>query len=53
MILGKTFSNGSKTLFTQSEIEQRVNELALQITIDYREANLLVVGILKGAFMFF
>jgi hypoxanthine phosphoribosyltransferase len=51
--MANTFLNGSNILFTQSEIEQRVNEIAAQISIDYRGANLLVVGILKGAFMFF
>jgi hypoxanthine phosphoribosyltransferase len=42
-----------KTMFTQDEIQKRVSEMAYQITIDYKHANLLAIGILKGAFMFF
>jgi hypoxanthine phosphoribosyltransferase len=46
MILGKP-------LFTSEQIQNRVKELAFQITRDYAGKDLLAVGILKGAFMFF
>ena len=38
-----------KVLYTQEEIEKRIIELADQITKDYKDKNLFVVGILKGA----
>ena len=38
-----------KVLYTQEEIEKRIKELADQITKDYKDKNLFVVGILKGA----
>ena len=39
-------------LFTQEQIQARVKELGQQITRDYQGQNLLVIGVLKGAFMF-
>ncbi len=42
-----------KPLFTTSQIQARVKELALRISQDYAGKDLLAVGILKGAFMFF
>lgn len=41
-----------EVLFTSEEIKAKVKELAAQITADYRGRELLVVGILKGAFVF-
>jgi len=41
-----------KPLYTVNEIQQKVKELADEITRDYRGKDLLVVSILKGAFMF-
>lgn len=45
-----------KTLYTTEEIEARVDELAREITTDYRDAdegrNLVLVGVLKGSFVF-
>jgi len=38
-----------KVLYTQEQIEKRIIELADQITKDYKDKNLFVVGILKGA----
>ncbi len=41
-----------KPLFTVEQIQARVRELAAKISSDYAGKDLLVVGILKGAFMF-
>jgi len=40
------------TLFTGEQIKARVDELARRISDDYRGSRLLLVGILKGAFVF-
>lgn len=42
----------SGTLFTEEEIQAKVRELASRITEDYGGESLLLVGILKGAFIF-
>lgn len=42
-----------KPLLSAEEIQQKVKELADRISMDYENKNLLAVGILKGAFMFF
>lgn len=41
-----------ETLFTAEQIQARVQELADAISRDYGEGGLLIVGILKGAFIF-
>ena len=41
-----------KTLFTNRQIAQRVAELGKEITSDYQGNELLVIGILKGGFIF-
>lgn len=42
-----------QVLVSQEAIQGRVSELALQISSDYQEAErLLVIGVLKGAFIF-
>lgn len=41
-----------ETLFTEQQIGERVRELAEEITRDYAGESLLMVGILKGAFVF-
>jgi len=46
MIVGKPF-------FTSRQIQLRTKELAERISRDYSGKNLMAVGILKGAFMFF
>lgn len=46
MVIGKPF-------LTVEQIQQRVKELALDITRDYKGKDILAVGILRGAFMFF
>nr|WP_122012943.1 hypoxanthine phosphoribosyltransferase [Maliibacterium massiliense] len=42
-----------RVLLTQEEIAQRVQALGKQIAADYAGKNLLVVGILKGAVVFY
>lgn len=42
----------SKPLFKVNEIQDRVRQLGRQISADYEGKNLVVVPILKGAFMF-
>ena len=43
---------GLHRLFTRAEIESAVNRLASEITGDYRDKNPLILGILKGSFVF-
>lgn len=40
-----------KVLLTEAEIKNRLTELAAQIEADYRDVDLLLVGVLKGAVM--
>ncbi|HBT20757.1 MAG TPA: hypoxanthine phosphoribosyltransferase [Peptococcaceae bacterium] len=42
----------SKILFTEEQIKNRIKEIGMQITEDYKGENLTVIGILKGAFIF-
>ncbi|MCX7905663.1 MAG: hypoxanthine phosphoribosyltransferase [Elusimicrobiales bacterium] len=39
-------------LFSKEVISKRVNELARMISLDYKNKNLFMVGVLKGCFMF-
>lgn len=39
-------------LLTEEDIQKRINELGKQISEDYAGDNLLVVGVLKGSFIF-
>ena len=41
-----------KILITSDEIQDKIAELAKQITEEYRGKDLLLVGVLKGAFVF-
>lgn len=41
-----------KPLITQEEIVHRIRELGLQITSDYAGKNLILIGVLKGAYAF-
>jgi hypoxanthine phosphoribosyltransferase len=41
-----------EVIYTADEIQARVRELARQISVDYAEEGVLMVGILKGAFIF-
>ncbi|MGQ9476069.1 MAG: hypoxanthine phosphoribosyltransferase [Actinomycetota bacterium] len=45
-------SRAARELIGHREIDERVGELARRITEDYRDRDLVVVGILKGAFVF-
>lgn len=40
-------------LLTEEQIQNKVKELAYKISSDYANKDLLVIGILKGSFMFF
>jgi hypoxanthine phosphoribosyltransferase len=40
-----------RTLITAEQIEEKLAEMGRQITADYQGKDLLVVGVLKGAFM--
>src|SRR5947199_2034242 len=42
-----------KPILTQEEVRMRVRELGRQITLDYAQKDLLLIGILKGAFAFY
>lgn len=41
-----------EVLLTQEQIEKRVRELAEQISRDYRDGELILVGVLRGAVIF-
>ncbi|HTW90580.1 MAG TPA: hypoxanthine phosphoribosyltransferase [bacterium] len=45
-------ASGPAVLFTQEQIADRVRELAGQISADYAGRELLVVGVLKGSWIF-
>lgn len=40
-------------MITQEEMRKRIQELGLRIAQDYQEKDLLMIGVLKGAFVFF
>lgn len=42
-----------RPIITQDEMQKRIRELGNQITADYADKNLLMVGVLKGAFAFY
>ncbi len=41
-----------KVLISEDQIRQRVNELAAQISADYAGQELVMIGVLKGSFIF-
>ncbi|MCK4384786.1 MAG: hypoxanthine phosphoribosyltransferase, partial [candidate division Zixibacteria bacterium] len=41
-----------KTLISKDRLKKKVKELALQISKDYEDENPILVGILKGSFVF-
>lgn len=47
-----TDGDGLQPLYSRREIRRRVGELAEEIRRDYRDRDLVVVGVLKGAFVF-
>lgn len=48
-----TMSQIKTVLYTEEQIEDRVAELGKQITNDYKGKDLVLIGILKGAIVFF
>ena len=42
----------NEVLYSQEQIKTRVRELAVQISRDYEGKELIVIGVLKGAFIF-
>lgn len=46
------FGQRFKVLFTAREIKQAVSGLGKRISLDYKDKNLLAVGVLKGSFIF-
>ena len=42
-----------KPMITQEEMRKRIKELGLRIAEDYQDKDLLLIGVLKGAFAFF
>lgn len=46
------YDDVEKCLLPAEQIAERVAELGAQISLDYRDKNLIVVGILKGAVIF-
>lgn len=44
--------NIGRTIVAEEELRARVRELGAQITLDYQDRPPLLVGVLKGAFMF-
>ncbi len=47
-------ANNIETLYTKEQIESRIKELGQQISEDYKDCeDLVLVGILKGSFVFF
>lgn len=42
-----------KPLFTEEQIKTKIEELARRINDDYKDRDILAVGLLKGAFMFY
>ncbi len=49
---GKATDRGIDVLVTEDQIRKRVDELARRIEADFPEGELVVVGVLKGSFMF-
>lgn len=41
-----------KTLFSKQEIAQKVRQLGIEITTDYKNRPLVLIGVLNGAFIF-
>lgn len=49
---GALHEDVAEILISAEEIEEKISSLAKQITEDYRGKDLLLVGVLKGAFVF-
>lgn len=50
--LGKTRGRPVKALISQEELQQRITDLGKQITRDYAGQELVLLGVLKGSFLF-
>jgi len=50
--MGELGESAFKILFTEEQIKNKIVEIGMQITKDYKRENLTVIGILKGAFIF-
>ena len=48
----KDYSNIREVLISKEEISNRVRQLATQISADYRDKNPVLVGVLKGGWVF-
>lgn len=48
----KTHKSVEKVLISSRQIDERISQLAQQISNDYRNKGLLVVGVLKGGFVY-
>ena len=46
------FAHNVDPMISEEQLQQRVAELGAQITADYRDKDLVVVGVLKGSFPF-
>ncbi len=44
--------NISKIIYTKEQIENRIKEIALQITLDFQNKDILIVAVLRGSIMF-
>ena len=44
--------NVDEVVISEAEIQDKISQLAKEITEDYRDKDLLLVGVLKGAFVF-
>lgn len=50
--MGRLDDDIEEMLFSAAEIDRRVREVAARISVDYAGRDVLVVGVLKGAFLF-
>ena len=46
-------NNSYEIILTENQIKDKVSELGKQITLDYKDKDLAVIGILKGSVLFF
>jgi hypoxanthine phosphoribosyltransferase len=51
-LVSDSMDKGLKLLFSQKEIAETVDRLAREISADYADKKLVVIGVLKGAFVF-
>lgn len=47
-----TYEHGIKVMLTKEEISEKVKEVGAKITADYKGSDLLLIGVLKGSFVF-